>query len=191
MKCCSTCKVEKELIAFGNHKCNKDGLRYSCKECEKIYGALYHKKYPERRVETNKKSKLKRKDRNRTLYRIWETNEIATNIEYRLKKALRVRLSDIITKGLRKGSAVRDLGCDSTQFKKYLESRFTEGMTWDNWGNRRGCWSIDHIMPLSAFNLQDRQHFLLANYYLNLRPLWWVENIRKRHFIPWELINAA
>jgi hypothetical protein len=33
-KTCSTCKTDKPISDFGNHAKNKDGLRYSCKECE-------------------------------------------------------------------------------------------------------------------------------------------------------------
>jgi len=34
MKTCTKCKINKELSLFGKHKCMKDGLRSSCKECE-------------------------------------------------------------------------------------------------------------------------------------------------------------
>ncbi len=33
-KICTKCKKEKDICEFGNHKKNKDGKRYSCKECE-------------------------------------------------------------------------------------------------------------------------------------------------------------
>jgi hypothetical protein len=52
-------------------------------------------------------------------------------------------------------------------------------MAWENYGIKEGCWSIDHIMPLSAFDLSDRQHFLLACFYLNLQPMWHIENMSK------------
>lgn len=37
MKKCCNCKIEKELIDFGNDKYTKDGKKFRCKSCEKIY----------------------------------------------------------------------------------------------------------------------------------------------------------
>jgi hypothetical protein len=95
-------------------------------------------------------------------------------------------MSSIVRGKLKGGSAVRDLGCSTDEFRIYLESLFTGGMSWDNYGKQEGQWSIDHHMPLYAFNLEDRQHFLLANHYLNLRPMWHKENREKGYKIPFE-----
>lgn len=50
-------------------------------------------------------------------------------------------------------------------------------MTWENWG-RRG-WHIDHIAPLSSFDLTDPVQFRRAVHYTNLQPLWWFDNLSK------------
>ena len=39
MKCCSVCRTEKSLSAFGKHTRRKDGLRGECKECIRVYSA--------------------------------------------------------------------------------------------------------------------------------------------------------
>ena len=46
------------------------------------------------------------------------------------------------------------LGCSLDELKTYLESKFQPGMTWDNYS--RNGWTIDHILPLSSFNLIDQ-----------------------------------
>jgi hypothetical protein len=61
----------------------------------------------------------------------------------------------------------------------HLESKFLPGMTWENRGVKPGQWSIDHIKPLSAFNLTDRMQLLEACHYTNLQPLWHSDNVRK------------
>ena len=55
MKICSGCHKEKTLSDFSNHKRNKDGKRYRCKECEKIQSRIYRENNPEKVKETHKK----------------------------------------------------------------------------------------------------------------------------------------
>jgi hypothetical protein len=74
---------------------------------------------------------------------------------------------------------VRDLGCSVEELKTHLESKFQTGMTWENWGRGFGKWNIDHVMPLSAFDLTERAQFLIACNYTNLQPLWYEENQSK------------
>lgn len=75
------------------------------------------------------------------------------------------------------GSAVNDIGCSIEFLKKHLEDQFTEGMTWDNWA--LGGWHIDHIKPLSAFDMTSIEQFKEAANYKNLQPLWATDNIKK------------
>ena len=101
------------------------------------------------------------------------------DIPFRLKCRLRGGLATAIRNGQKAGSAVRDLGCSIEHLKLHLELFWDEGMSWENYGNRRGQWSIDHIKPLSRFDLTDRTQFVEANHYLNLQPLWHSDNVRK------------
>jgi hypothetical protein len=49
---------------------------------------------------------------------------------------------------------IRDLlGCTISELITYLQSKFLPGMSWENYG-RKG-WHIDHIRPLSSFDLTD------------------------------------
>lgn len=101
------------------------------------------------------------------------------SINDRLRGCLRSRLKGAIKSNAKTGSAVRDLGCSISDLKIYMESKFQDGMSWDNYGNKTGQWSIDHIIPLSSFDLSDRTQFLAACHYLNLCPLWHVDNLKK------------
>jgi hypothetical protein len=79
----------------------------------------------------------------------------------------------------KKSKTFETLGCSYEDFKQHLERQFTKGMTWDN----HGQWHIDHVVPLSKFDLTDRSQFLKACHYTNLQPLWAIDNIRKSNKI--------
>ncbi len=59
--------------------------------------------------------------------------------------------------------------------KKYLEGKFTEGMTWEN----HGTWHIDHRRPICSFNLLDEEEQKKCFHYTNLQPLWATDNLSK------------
>lgn len=110
--------------------------------------------------------------------------QMATDPQFRIQHTLRGRLWQAIKKIYKTGSAVDDLGCSIPEFKTYFETKFRPGMSWNNHGKGKGKWNIDHIIPMSAFNLEDRQHLILACHYLNLQPLWFEENLSKSDNYP-------
>lgn len=91
------------------------------------------------------------------------------------KRALRNQTARIkrITKRSKRSNEL--LGCTYEQARKWIESQFQRGMSWSN----AGVWEIDHIVPISAFDLTDDQQVRCVNHYTNLRPLWAEENRRK------------
>ena len=109
--------------------------------------------------------------------KIYIKNKKQTDVQFRLKCTLRSRLSAAIKNNQKIGSAIKDLGCSIPELKIYLESKFTEGMSWDNWAH--DGWHIDHIKPLSSFDLSDRNQLLKAYHYANLQPLWAKDNFLK------------
>jgi len=73
----------------------------------------------------------------------------------------------------KKNKTFEIVGCSPIELKKYLESKFTEGMTWET----QGKWHIDHIIPLS-FAKTEKEVYELC-YYTNLQPLWAFDNLSK------------
>lgn len=66
----------------------------------------------------------------------------------------------------------------------HLENQFEDWMNWDNYGrpkNRERTWSIDHILPISSFNFNgyEDEEFEKCWSLSNLRPLCFIENIKK------------
>ena len=138
---------------------------------------LYAKKY--NLINKNKHIEYRIKNKKRANERV--RNLLKTNINFRISKSLRRRFSKVFSGILKSGSAVRDLGCSVEEFKKYIESKFQPGMTWENYGFYG--WHLDHITPLDAFNLSDRNQFLVACHYTNYQPLWAQDNFIKNNKI--------
>lgn len=98
-----------------------------------------------------------------------------------IARNLRSRLSSALKNNSKKSSAVNDLGCSMEELRQHLESKFYdeketgEKMTWDNYGR----WELDHIHPLSKFDMSDEQEQKAASHYTNLQPLWRSDNRRK------------
>lgn len=88
-------------------------------------------------------------------------------IEMRLKKQVRGRLKSKLQQksGIK---TIQLIGCSLNFLRSHLERQFKRGMTWQNYGSK---WHIDHIIPLSKFNLRDPNQQMAACHYSNLQPL--------------------
>lgn len=100
-----------------------------------------------------------------------------STIEGRLTAGLRSRISAMASSGARSDKATDYLGCSIEEFRSYLESMFEDGMSWDNYGLHG--WHIDHIRPLSSFDLSIDEEIRKAMNYSNMQPLWAEENLKK------------
>lgn len=112
--------------------------------------------------------------RNRKIYR---KQLYRNNINFKLSIVLRTRLNCAIKSNHKNSSAIILLGCSISYFKAYLESKFLPGMTWENW--TIDGWHIDHIKPLSSFDLTNEDELKQACHYTNLQPLWAKSNLTK------------
>lgn len=114
---------------------------------------------------------------NKSYFKNYNKKRRQSDINYKIVSNLRGRLNCAIRGNQKSGSAVKDLGCSIEEFKKYIELKFKPGMTWENWG--RDTWHLDHITPLSWFNLENRNQFLISCHYTNYQPLWAEDNLHK------------
>lgn len=105
---------------------------------------------------------------------------------YIIKKSVRSRLNGIIRySGVKKiGSAVKSLNTKDKDLLLHIESKFTDGMNWGNYGKGKNKWSLDHYLPLAKFNIEIDLHFKVVNHYLNIRPLWNHLNTAKKDSWP-------
>lgn len=131
--------------------------------------------YNEKQVERKRKWRELNRDRYLATNRAYDAKQLKENIQRRISKNLRHRLGKAVMGKTKGASAVGDLGMSIADFKEYIEGLFKDGMTWDNYGK----WHLDHIRPLSSFDLTDKEQASAACYYLNIQPLWAIDNIKK------------
>lgn len=108
----------------------------------------------------------------------YDMNRYNSETNYRLIKIQRARIRCAL-KGLNKSQTTQELiGCSIEELKAHLESQFEPWMTWENYG--RYGWHVDHIIPISHYDLNDPQQLKDACNYKNLKPMHWRANIIKR-----------
>lgn len=123
----------------------------------------------------NREAILEKKRSNQEKYKVALRISYNTNPQVKISYLLRNRIKKAL-KGRDKSCSTRELlGCSFDEAKLYLEKQFKKGMTWENHGE----WHIDHVLPLSSFNLEDTVQQKLACHYTNLQPLWAKENLQK------------
>jgi hypothetical protein len=95
------------------------------------------------------------------------------------RKRLSQYLSNAIRHNLKHSWIERYLGCSMPEFYAYIESLWYDGMTWQNRGQGKGKWEIDHIVGCNNFDLSKEDDLLKCFNYLNLRPIWYLDHRKK------------
>lgn len=133
----------------------------------KILCDAWRKNNPEKIKEMRKRSRSKRKSnpmlalQHRVSASVW--NALKANKKGRSWEAL--------------------VGYDLNKLKLHLESKFTEGMTWDKY--LKGEIHLDHIKPTASFNFinPEDEGFKQCWALENLQPLWASDNRKKNDYI--------
>ena len=148
----------------------------------------------ERKKQTDKEYRIKNWDKKKEYNRNWrkadydsmknDSSRIDEFALYKIKSNTSRRIREML--GQQKSKKTMDyVGIKLDKFKEYLEFQFTEGMSWDNYGetidkDKKNAWHIDHILPCNAFDFNNEMHVKACFYYENLRPFWATENIIKK-----------
>jgi len=207
---CKKCGKAKKDTDFCKDKSRKSGLHPYCKECNKkrivLYTALHREEARERSRlwVLNNKERVKeyREDpsvkKHKKTYmkgyraqncssikekqKAYDSDRIKKDLSYARAISFRKHLGVALKSNAVNSVIATDIGCSIGKARKHLESLFQTGMTWDNWG--RHGWHIDHIRPLSSFNLTIPKQFKEAVHYTNMQPLWAYQNLEKgKHYV--------
>jgi hypothetical protein len=191
IKICCRCKKDQELLNFNKDSKSKDGFKASCKKCI----SLYSKKYiSENKNKLKKQAKIwkeqnkehvasytlnyQKKNKNKIYKRSTEYHKIRYNNDplFKLRRLLRDRIYKVISNKKVTSKTKELLGCSFEYVKQYLQNKFIFNMTWENHGE---IWEIDHIKPVSLFDLTDEKQQKECFHYTNLQPLFKNDNRKK------------
>lgn len=95
----------------------------------------------------------------------------------KFKRTVRSRIWAALTN--KKMHTIEYLGCSSPEYLQWILT-YNEIYTLDNRGTE---WHIDHVIPLSRFNLEDESEQLIAFNWRNTMPLSVKENLSKNNKI--------
>jgi len=202
-KVCSKCKKEKSLNEF--HKCNKRGYQYNCKMCSNAnakelrikYSQIVNKEPKDKKVcsRCKKEKDVQEYIKNRCCKDGFDAECKDCKNKYKLAYSnarnrydpcfklygnMRSRLGAVL-RGKSKSQTTRQLiGVDFETFSKWIKFLFEEGMTMEGYGL---IWHIDHVLPISSFNLLEEEELFKAMNWMNIRPLSPFKNIQKSNKI--------
>ena len=207
MKTCTKCCVEyPETPEFFNIRSDSGKLRNECKKCQSKYLNKYRKENCNKCKKKAMEWHIKNKSRVKAYQKQWRksnvdhlNNEKRKWLKLNPKKRkesvkkydkkrrstpfgiLNQSMSHSIYLALRKNKNGRKweslVDFTLNQLKSNLEKQFTDGMSWDNYGD----WHVDHKIPVSAFNFTEPEHIDFKRCWAleNLQPMWANENIKK------------
>lgn len=126
---------------------------------------------------SQQKYRLKHKERIAEKRRLHFRKKVLTDMNFRFRWLLRRRMSAAFRAQQTKKQGMNEvlLGCTIGQARRHIEKQFKDGMSWTN----HGVWEIDHIMPLSLFDLTKFEEQKKAFHFTNLQPLMKEENRKK------------
>jgi hypothetical protein len=178
-KICLKCKVEKNITCFVSPR-QPSKHTQQCDTCRKheyqrtreSQLAYRHKAYAEKKDQilakmASKEEKEKRNARNKARRQ--------TDPSFRISESLKVRIHEIL-KEYKDETSNYLLGANKVFLKKWLEYQFESEFSWDNFA---AFWQIDHVIPVSFFDITSKDEQKVCFHWTNLRPLHKTKNIKK------------
>lgn len=189
---CKNCIRERDRISYQKNPSKKREsarkLRNKNPELIKKRKKCYYENNKEKILNTAKEYYLNNKEQHLKKCNEWVKNnkEKSNLIKKRYKNKLRsnpkYKLNESISRSINKvlsyktsknnQSWITLVNFSIEDLYKHIESKFTPGMTWDNYG--KDGWHLDHVIPKHYFKFNSADHpaFKACWSLDNLQPLW-------------------
>lgn len=164
-KICAACHIQKFSTEFYKDIHTKCGVSSRCKSCTRTKNSSNAKR---------KECLSKYRRAHKKHYAELKKQRYKKDINFRLRCILGSRLSEAVRRKFKKGKTIDLLGCSVDEFIKYIETKFIDKMSWNNYG--KTGWELDHIKPLCSFDLSLKEEQEKAMNFTNYQPLWVKDN---------------
>lgn len=162
-KKCPKCKELKNIKENFDYIEKTKIYQCYCKECIKIVSKEYYQNNKSKYINTSI---------------LYIKNRKKNDINFKLLNNIRSRINTALKKNIKSSSSIELLGCSIAEARKHLESKFKEGMSWENHGMYG--WNIDHIRPCASFDMSKPEQQKACFHYTNLQPLWATTKIARQ-----------
>lgn len=203
---CKKCKNKKRRKGYKSKEACEYANQYRNENKEKVSNShkeWYNKKGKEYHVKWNNKNREKineyakqyreknknnedYKERRRRNGRNYYNRSCKNNLSYKIHSNISQQVSRML-KGQKAGRKWEDiLGFSTEEIKVHLLSTIPNGYTIDDYKN--GLLHIDHIIPKSIYDVNNKEDIKKCWNFRNLRLLPAVENLIKNKFLKQELL---
>lgn len=149
------------------------------KEKRLNYFSMWQKNNYDHRKKYMDEYRLKNKEKINEVKRTYQKHKRHTDPIYKLICNFRTAIYQVLKENnvQKNGHYFDVLKYTPEELITHLESKFIDGMNWDNYGE----WHVDHIKPISSFNIIEigDDEFMRCWTLENLQPMWGIENIKK------------
>jgi len=183
-KICKTCQEDKSCKECQKTKPNSEfrDNRRICRDCEKSNGREYRQseygKHKSKDWTNNNRERMTELQarwfqENKSYVQEKNRERIKTDARYRFIVNQRRRIS--LALGKKQKRTIEYLGCSSEEFFEWISSHSKTGVTMDNYID----YHIDHVIPISQFDVENDSDAMLAFNWRNTMPLSAHENLSK------------
>jgi hypothetical protein len=178
--------IRRSTLEYKENRSKYDKLYYDLNK-EKVLKRKKNYHIKNKEIILQKKQIYRSKPENRERAKLYIKDYMKNNrekyYEYRRKSPHIIAWRQLLHRTLRYLGTKKEehtqeiLGYSAVQLKHHIEKQFKENMSWENYGE----WEIDHIKPLTSFDVSSNPSEV--NALSNLQPLWKEENITKYNHI--------
>jgi hypothetical protein len=161
-------EISKQINPYGSKKYSKKWNNNN-----KEYYQKYKKKNEEKIKEYSKLYYINNKEKINKYTNEWRKEKNKKDLLFKLINNMRSSTNRMT--GSKKNKTFEYVGCSPQKLKLFLENKFLDGMSWENYG--KFGWHIDHIIPLSS--AKNDKDLIKLFHFSNLQPLWWEDNLKK------------
>ncbi len=152
---------DKEYHLLNKSERNARSREYTSKNREEL-NAKARERYQKNKEKVREYHQERKVIRNQV-----KKERLLNNPSSRIKERLVARMSELL-KGKRRHRISKLTNCSSNELCLWLESQFHNDMDWNNYGK---YWHIDHVVPVSFFDLEHLVQQEMCFHWFNLRPL--------------------